>query len=220
MSKERYLNCKYLDAGMDGMLCSMDLCTTCKEFKGEKCSYYMPKNKSEEKEKQNKVNEYFANTLIKNCKMIVEQADKEIEEMEKTLYDYCLHYDDCVEGSERNLAKFLIAKGWVKLPEDSVVLTMQEWIKIQAKAQAYIFQEAQISQLQEELENKGKETAEKIANRLIEMFSTAMGVCSSCALQYDKAKKPTAREFQFGKYKGFEVAIKEVKELAKQLGIE
>ena len=85
MSKERYLNCKYLDAGMDGMLCSMNLCTTCKEFKGEKCSYYMPKNKSKDKKKQNNVNEYFSNILIKNCKRIVEQADKEIEEMAKII---------------------------------------------------------------------------------------------------------------------------------------
>ena len=38
-----------------------------------------------DKEKQNKVNEYFANTLIKNCKRIVEQADKEIEEMAKII---------------------------------------------------------------------------------------------------------------------------------------
>lgn len=48
--EKRYLNCKYLDAGMDGMLCSMNLCTTCKEFNGEKCSYYTPKNKMKDKE--------------------------------------------------------------------------------------------------------------------------------------------------------------------------
>ena len=43
MDKERYLDCKYLDAGMDGMLCSKSLCTTCKEFNGDKCSDYVPK---------------------------------------------------------------------------------------------------------------------------------------------------------------------------------
>ena len=38
MKKEnkRYLNCKYLDAGLDGMLCSKNLCTKCKELNGEK----------------------------------------------------------------------------------------------------------------------------------------------------------------------------------------
>ena len=52
MKKEnkRYLNCKYLDAGMDGMLCSKSLCTTCKEFKGEKCKDYTPENKIKDKE--------------------------------------------------------------------------------------------------------------------------------------------------------------------------
>ena len=48
---KRYLNCKYLDAGMDGMLCSMSLCTTCKEFNGEKCDYYTAKDKPKNKEK-------------------------------------------------------------------------------------------------------------------------------------------------------------------------
>lgn len=50
---KRYLNCKYLDAGMDGMLCSKTLCTTCKEFNGEKCSDYTSKTKPKnEKQKQ------------------------------------------------------------------------------------------------------------------------------------------------------------------------
>ena len=50
IKKKRYLDCKYLDAGMDGMLCSMDMCTTCKEFNGEHCSYFMSKNEVEQKE--------------------------------------------------------------------------------------------------------------------------------------------------------------------------
>ena len=50
IKKKRYLDCKYLDAGMDGMLCSMDMCTTCKEFNGETCSYFMSKNEVEQKE--------------------------------------------------------------------------------------------------------------------------------------------------------------------------
>ena len=42
MRKSRYINCKYLDAGMDGMLCSKSLCTTCKEFSGETCNEFVP----------------------------------------------------------------------------------------------------------------------------------------------------------------------------------
>lgn len=49
-----------------------------------------------------------------------------IEEMEKALYDYYLHYDDCIGGSERYLAKYLIEKGWIKPAENAVVLTREE----------------------------------------------------------------------------------------------
>lgn len=50
-----------------------------------------------------------------------------IEEMEKTLYDYRFHYDDCIEGSEPNLAKFLVNRGWIKPAENAVVLTREEY---------------------------------------------------------------------------------------------
>lgn len=55
--RKRYLNCKYLDAGMDGMLCSMSLCTTCKEFNGEKCPYYTAKNKTKDKHGYKRITE-------------------------------------------------------------------------------------------------------------------------------------------------------------------
>ena len=41
--KERYLNCKYLDAGMDGMLCERAPFRTCLEFNGDSCPYYQAK---------------------------------------------------------------------------------------------------------------------------------------------------------------------------------
>ncbi len=52
---------------------------------------------------------------------------KQIEEMEKTLYDYRFSYDDCIAGSESNLAKHLIEKGWIKPTENAVVLTREEY---------------------------------------------------------------------------------------------
>lgn len=69
---------------------------------------------------------------------------KRIEEMTKTLCDYCFHYDDCITGSEEMLAKHLVKQGYTKIdykniddidlmifggkrfeyiPEDSFVLT-------------------------------------------------------------------------------------------------
>lgn len=60
---------------------------------------------------------------------------QQIEEMAKTLYDYCSHYDDCVEGSEEMLAKYLIEQGWIKPNENRVVLTKEEYevLKIKEK---------------------------------------------------------------------------------------
>ena len=60
----------------------------------------------------------------------LQEIQKQIEEMEETLYDYCLHYDDCVEGSERNIAKFLINAGYRKIDENTVVLTKAEYEKL------------------------------------------------------------------------------------------
>lgn len=51
MKDKRYLNCKYLDAGMDGMLCSQELCKTCTEFLGGTCLYFTPKDKAKKKMK-------------------------------------------------------------------------------------------------------------------------------------------------------------------------
>ena len=46
MNKKRYLNCKYLDVGMDGMLCGRTPFRTCLEFHGDLCPYYQAKKPS------------------------------------------------------------------------------------------------------------------------------------------------------------------------------
>jgi hypothetical protein len=46
MNKKRYLNCKYLDAGMDGMLCERTPFMTCREFDGSLCPDYQAKKPS------------------------------------------------------------------------------------------------------------------------------------------------------------------------------
>lgn len=58
---------------------------------------------------------------------------QQIEEMAKTLYDYCSHYDDCVEGSEEMLAKYLIEQGWIKPNENRVILTREEYDRLNKK---------------------------------------------------------------------------------------
>lgn len=137
----------------------------------------------------------------------------------------------------QHIVFFLRNSDYQKIDKDSVVLSKEEYEelrqnldKLRQSERANIL--ANIADggtschwCEEENQKIGyekgsKETAEKICLRLIEIFSTAKGVCSGCALQHDKNKNPTAREFQFGKYKGFEIAKHEVKELAKQFGVE
>lgn len=50
-----------------------------------------------------------------------------IEEMAKTLYDYRFSYDDCIAGSEEDIAEYLIKQGYCKILEGSVVLTKEEY---------------------------------------------------------------------------------------------
>lgn len=108
MSKERYLNCKYLDAGMDGMLCSKDLCKTCLEFNGEKCSYYTPKNESKDKEKQ-------IEEMKNNARIYIGAV------VEKLRMDGCELYE--IDGIVENILNY------ITLPEDSVVLPKEEYQK-------------------------------------------------------------------------------------------
>lgn len=82
IKNERYLNCKYLDAGMDGMLCSMDICTTCKEFNGENCSYFTPKNEVEQKEI-----EEMAKVLDEIEAIMCENAAYDTPDMAKAFYN-------------------------------------------------------------------------------------------------------------------------------------
>ena len=141
---------------------------------------------------------------------------------------YCDLYD-CYECC----AEKLYNVGYRKIDKDSVVLSKEEYENLvnsfnyvsrelitaeRIQFKPYFIAEDRICELK--VNQARKETAEKIVNRLIEIFSTAKGVCSGCALQHDKNKNATAREFQFGKYKGFEVAINEIKELAKQFNAE
>ena len=83
--------------------------------------------------------------------------EKQIEEMAKDLIG--------VTGMRAvNGAKYLYKElNYRKLPEDSVVLTKEEWASLQGKAWASIFKEAQILQLEEELKQARKETAREIA---------------------------------------------------------
>lgn len=154
MKDKRYLNCKYLDAGMDGMLCSMSLCTTCKEFNGEKCSYYTPKNKMKDKGKQFKERvecgiAYCEDTAVDEIKQDLkmhEEKHKQIEEMANT----CKNYRSCAlcPYNPEDISRFIgerwkggcpdydrkivysMGKGYRKILENEVVLTREEYERL------------------------------------------------------------------------------------------
>ncbi len=112
----------------------------------------------------------------------MKDKEKQIEELEKTLYDYRFSYDDCVAGSETNLAKFIVNQGFRKLPEDSVVIPKEiSWIENIEKrvrtfrldgndvdfSQEQIMALAQIFHFKEKQENEiRKETAREILNEV------------------------------------------------------
>lgn len=132
MENKRYLNCKYLDAGMDGMLCSRSLCTTCKEFNGEKCSNFISKNRYVEANKKMlevdtiEKAELIANLLDGNQKRMEVQIpkfnpdvwkkdtklEKQIEEMsvDKEMIEELAHNLYCKQDEYNMSNPFEIAK--------------------------------------------------------------------------------------------------------------
>ena len=96
MKNKRYLDCKYLDAGMDGMLCSLDFCTTCREFLGDKCYDYTSKNtKQHEKTRKNMQKfsvEKQIDEIVKDIVSIQKQKRKE----------YCLRIQKAFEYKGTN----------------------------------------------------------------------------------------------------------------------
>ena len=80
-NNERYLNCRYLDAGMDGMLCSRSLCTTCKEFNGEKCDYYTSKVNDKEK----KIDKSWRSKMVEKGMYKDNILTSQIQEMAKVI---------------------------------------------------------------------------------------------------------------------------------------
>lgn len=93
---KRYLDCKYLDAGMDGMLCSKGWCTTCKEFHGEVCCYYTPKNK------QCYIAETIVSTKPSKAQAKVDKAPSETVNHPKHYTDGKIEVIDFIEDKKLN----------------------------------------------------------------------------------------------------------------------
>ena len=101
---------------------------------------------------------------------------KQIDEMAYIIYKYGQTYDDCVEGAEYNLAKYLINAGYRKIPENAVVLTREEYdgksiiVEMSGghKLKLSVGKFGEMSKILEE--HTRKEMAEKFAERLKEFL--------------------------------------------------
>jgi hypothetical protein len=99
---------------------------------------------------------------------------QQIEELEKTLYNYRFSYDDCIAGSETDLAKFLVNRGWIKPAENAVVLTREEFevyefVKKKHASNEEVRSSEIVQGILHHIKTVRKETAEKFAERLKEM---------------------------------------------------
>lgn len=77
----------------------------------------------------------------------------------------------------------------------------------------------QIIDVDKAIEATKQKAIEGFVNKLFDIFANAMGICSGCVSQYDKVQNQIAKNFYLGEYKGFELAVKEVEELARQCGV-
>lgn len=166
-NKKRYLDCKYLDAGMDGMLCSMDICTTCKEFNGENCSCFEPKenmNETEIEEMAKVIKNTWLVDLEGNTFCVNEFLDEvDIENVARELYeqDYRNCKDKVVfterehEIAMKNQYDVGFRFGCKKMQEENGQLRLENNDL-----------EAENDKLKEELAQVRKETAREIVKSL------------------------------------------------------
>lgn len=187
----------------------------------------------QDKEKQNKVNEYFANILVENCKKIVGQADKEKQIQEIARYIAkrdCYLFDNCPKLSKHacisqnptimmestknyiTIATWLVNAGYRKLPKDSVVLSREEYEKLKGRAEEVFNEMTERMKAEVKIAKKmgivkgSKETAEKDFSTIIKAL--------------EERKERVHSFYGVSESVGVDIAIKTVKELAKQLGVE
>lgn len=187
IQKKRYLDCKYLDAGMDGMLCSMDMCTTCKEFNGEHCSYFKLKENLDEIEQKE-----------------IEQIAREIAKRDCYLYDKCPkeHKHNCISLNPAIMLEssknYITIATWLynanyRNCKDKVVLTEREH-EIAMKNQYDVGFRFGYKKMQEELAKASELKAETIKLAKQEMAKDIKNKFKELLSQYCETM---SRDFAF-----------------------
>ena len=221
---ERYLNCKYLDAGMDGMLCSRSLCTTCKEFNGKKCDCYTPKNKKKITKTTNWLTKGMTQEEIKKIKeeTLREYAEEiaqikrkeKINEMASDM-DYGCTKHDLWPDDAKEIAKALIILGYQKVKEDEVVISKAEYKRLQTDMRRLAYQNCNLrienKNLEESLDIeklKGKETATKFYDKFNENI---------CLFELDKN---VSEDYKDGYAQAIADVCGRLDDTAKELGVD
>lgn len=165
MKDKKYLTCKYLDSGMDGMLCLLSGGMPCKLLRDKKCADYTQKGKKKvmkDREIINEIKQDFK-THEENCKQIEEMA-KDIDWAKAKIWNSENLKKDGYDWHSRGIATHLVCMDYCKIPKDSVVLSKSEY-------NVLILVRANYDRIVKDF-NKAydlgvKETAEKILKELV-----------------------------------------------------
>ena len=138
--------------------------------------------------------------------MNIEKADKkQIEEMAQII-NGSTELDTIAYYRCMNIAKTLYNAGYRKLPEDSVVLSREEWKQI--KNSLYYSKE----ELEKKLQRERKETTEKILNEVLQEIFYYFDVQSVKELN-GKSLLASTMTFDVVTDKIFEIATREAVEI-------
>ena len=138
--------------------------------------------------------------------MNIEKADKkQIEEMAQII-NGSTELDTVAYYRCMNIAKTIYNAGYQKLPEDSVVLSREEWKQI--KNSLYYSKE----ELEKKLQRERKETTEKILNEVLQEIFYYFDVQSVKELN-EKSLLASTMTFDVVTDKIFEIATREAVEI-------
>lgn len=132
----------------------------------------------------------------------MKDKEKQIEEMTKNIYENVYLQGHFPKGTSKAIARFIIEQGYRKLPEDSVVLSREKY-ELLVECSSY---EGVMKTLKNEYDKGGKKTAKKDFNSIIQAL--------------EERKERVKSFYGIKESVGVDIAIRTVKELAKQFGVE
>ena len=135
----------------------------------------------------------------------MKDKEKEIKDICKLICVTCAQFDGCAINckAHRDTAEALYNAGYRKLPKDSVVLSREEYERI---TKELVTEQRATEIAKEYFEKMRKETAEKDFNTIVKALEERKGIVEAF---YGVAESV-----------GVDIAIRTIKELAKQFSVE